>query len=229
MSDIRSADKVDALAIPPGNTAGWIFFWEGLGNLFPWNAFITASYYFADRFCGTPYEDTFENFFSITFTLSQTIGLALAIKYEDKIKLKHRVLFPLITYSTIFIITTLFVLFPMDGSLLFWLTLLSACICGLCGALLSGGLFGLAAIFPPKYTSNLMNGQALAGLTVSFSSIVTSLASDRIDVCSDDDLSDDGCGFSVNYSALAYFLIATIVLTSCIFAFIALLKLPITK
>ena len=29
----------------------------------------------------------------------------------------------------------------------------------LCRAILSGGLFGLAAVFPPRYTGTLMNGQ----------------------------------------------------------------------
>eukprot|EP01032_Pedospumella_encystans_P035825 gene35825-40525_t len=62
-----------------------IMFYEGVGNLFPWNAFITASNYYGARFCGTSIETTFENFFSITYTLSQTIGLALSIVYQKKL------------------------------------------------------------------------------------------------------------------------------------------------
>ena len=36
------------------------FFWQGVGSLFPWNAFITSSFYFRTRFCDTPYGHNFE-------------------------------------------------------------------------------------------------------------------------------------------------------------------------
>ena len=117
----------------------------------------------------------------------------------------------------------------------------------------------LTAYFPKEYTGALMNGQGLAGLTVALTSILTSLAQDRADVCEDDTgkgdptiatlsaacflvshrkivflLSlatgdDDSCIDSINYSALAYFSIATSVLVSCVLAFQVLKKLTITK
>jgi hypothetical protein len=37
-----------------------IFFLQGIGQLFPWNAFISASAYFSTRFCGTRYASSFE-------------------------------------------------------------------------------------------------------------------------------------------------------------------------
>ena len=39
-----------------GNIAYLICFYLGLGNLLPWNAFITASSYYTDRFCGIQYD-----------------------------------------------------------------------------------------------------------------------------------------------------------------------------
>lgn len=201
-----------------------IMFYEGVGNLFPWNAFITASNYYGARFCGTSFETTFENFFSITYTLSQTIGLALSIVYQNKLSLRSKVIYPLMCYSAVFLVSTILVTIQdIDPTLLFWLTLISCCLCGLFGAVLSGGLFGLGAMFPPVYTAALMNGQGVAGLTVAVASLLTSLATAPIDDCSDDNAGDDGdCTQSLDYSALAYFIIATLILASCIFAFLSL-------
>ena len=125
----------------------FILFWEGVGNLFPWNAFITASSYFAERFCGTYFEGEFENYFSITFTVSQTIGLALSIIYQDRITMRNKIVWPLLCYAVIFGVTTILVCIEnIDASLLFYLTLISAFMCGICGAILSAGLFGLGAM-----------------------------------------------------------------------------------
>ena len=57
-----------------------IFFWQGMANLFPWNAYITAAGYFVIRFCGSTFADSFENFFSVAFMVSQTILLVLCVK-----------------------------------------------------------------------------------------------------------------------------------------------------
>lgn len=160
-SAMSKSDYVPMVApLDIGSVAYFIMFYEGMGNLFPWNAFITASSYYAQRFCGTSFEDTFENYFSITYTLSQTIGLGLAIVYGDRLTLNQKVSIPLAFYSTIFGITTMLVAIQdINPTLLFYVTLLSAFASGSCGALLSSGLFGLGAMLPPAYTGALMNGK----------------------------------------------------------------------
>ena len=65
---------------------------------------------------------------------------------------------------------------------LFYFTCLSLAVVGICTALMSGGVFGLAGIFPQICTQALMSGQGLAGVIVSLSSIFTTLA-----VAPDDD------------------------------------------
>jgi hypothetical protein len=108
------------------NFVYFVLFWEGVGNLFPWNAFITASKYFAERFCGTSFEAGFENYFSITFCCSQTIGLAISILYQDKISMYHKIVYPLLCYSLIFAVTTALVTVEViSPTLLFYLTLFS--------------------------------------------------------------------------------------------------------
>jgi equilibrative nucleoside transporter 1/2/3 len=221
-----------AVPIDPQNIAYLIMLYEGIGNLFPWNAFITASGYYAERFCGTSMETTFENYFSITYTLSQTIGLALSLVFQDRFTLQQRIVYPLILWSMIFAVTTgLTLAVDIDPSLLFGVTLISAFLCGLFGAALSGGLFSLGAMLPPAYTGAIMNGQGFAGLTVSVSALLTTLAAAPIDTCDDDDLNkdDDECVQSISYSALAYFLIATLILLTCSMAYFYLKKMPFTR
>lgn len=205
-------------------------FWNiyQVGNLFPWNAFITASSYFAVRFCGSMFGDNFENYFSFAYTLSQTIGLAISVKYQNSLSLKSKITYPLIVYSLSFLVTTILVTIKTEANLLFGVTLFQTALCGVCGAILSGGLFGLGAIFPPAYTGALMSGQGLAGLIVSVSSVLTQLAASPIDDC---EITDDAeCdAFAVDYSALAYFIIATVLLGLCVVAYLVLQKLEYTK
>ena len=179
------------------------------------------------KFCGTSFSENFENFFSVSFMLAQTIGLTFAILYQHRIPLIKRIYVPLSVYAIVFLFTTTFVVIKMPANTLFFVTLLSAFLCGLCGSVLSGGLFGYAAVFPPKYTVALMSGQGLGGVTVSLASLFTIWATKRVDYCSDDDGGD--CEYSTDFSALTFFLLATIILVSCIVAFGVLEALPFSK
>lgn len=210
--------------------AYYIFVLEGLGNLFPWNIFITASSYFSNRLCGTPYEGNFENFFSFSLQLFQTLGLVLSILYQNSISYKTQILWPLVLYAVIFGLTTVFVVIDMSPSTLFFLTLTSTSLCGFFTAFLTGGLFGLSAKFPPMYTGAVMTGQGVAGLIVSISSLVTTIAGPSIDDCNDNanGADDTICEFKVDYGAFSYFLLATLVLAVCVALFYVLLQLPIT-
>jgi equilibrative nucleoside transporter 1/2/3 len=210
------------------DTAYFICFWQGLGNLFPGNAFITAAHYFSVRFCGTLFEENFENYFSVAFMISQTVGLALAAKYQGHVSLANRIIGPLCVIAAVFVMTTIFVTFDMEANLLFVLTLVSCFIVGASNAILSGGVFGLCADFPPQFTGALMSGQGLAGLTVSLASLVTIWAGAEVDLCSDDD--DGECeDHNTDYSALAFFSITCVVLGTCVLSFMALEKLPFTE
>lgn len=211
--------------------AYYIMLYLGVGNLFPWNAFITASTYYAMRFCGTSIEDSFENYFSLTYTLSQTLGLGLAILYQDRLTLNQKISKPLLLYSGIFGVTTILVLITsMDPFVLFGLTLLSAFLSGLVGAVLSGGLFGLGAMLPAAYTGAIMTGQGVAGVVVSASAVLTLYAGGNTTSCTDDESSEDEtCEQSVSFSALAYFLIATLVLLTCVVAFSSLMRMKFTR
>ena len=225
-------DKEETGPEDKGSAVFLIMFYLGLGQLLPWNAFITASGYFAQRFCNSKYENDFENWFSLAFTLSQTIGLALAVMYQNYFSLQFKITVPLIAYSIIFLINTILVLISISAGHLFAITMIGSLLCGVCGSVLSSGLFGLAAIFPTTYTGAVMYGQALAGLLISLASLFTTLAGNDKTVCNTTSVDNDevvDCLTSTNFSAMAYFLIATLVLVSCSLLFGILNKLEFTK
>lgn len=224
----------------PPQDAGYIvyfcMFYLGVAMLFPWNAFITASGYFETRFCGSSFANDFENYFSFLFTISQTAGLALSVLYQDRLTLHQKVVYPLVIYTILFMLTTILVTVPnIPGESIFYITAVCAGLCGICGAILSSGLYGLGAMLPPIYTGALMNGSGLAGLGVSIASFLTLwIASPPAQFCeikvikyvSDKSTS---CAYTLDFSALTYFLIATLVLITNLFAFLYLSRLPFVR
>lgn len=216
-------------------TAFIIFFVLGVGNLLPWNAFITASTYYKNRFCGTAFENSFESFFSMFYTVSQPIGLLATIFFKNKFTTKALVLYPLMIYTAIFILTTVLVLVPnIPQELLFSLTLISTFLCGLCAAVMNGGMFGLSGILPSVYTGALMSGQGLAGTAVSTVSIIivgitTNGKCSASDDASTDDNSTCDSTNAIDYGAFAYFLVSTICLGTCIVLFMRLLYLEYVR
>ena len=157
------------------------------------------------------------------------IGLLITLVYLEKVPLNTKVMYPLMSYCLIFFTITIMVVISMNGEVLFWLTLLLTFLSGLVGSVLSGGLFGMAAYFPPQNTGSMCSGQGLAGLVVSLSSIITISAGETANICTDDSIQEQICEFSVSYSALAYFAISTIVLVTCGYSFVQFLKLPYTR
>ena len=211
-----------------------LFLLLGAGSLFPWNAFITASAYFEARFCSTSFAEVFENVFSLTNSGSQILGLAIALRYGEKASLRLRVLVPLGIWLSLFALTAALVFVDderVGRTTLFSVTVLSVFAAGLCGACYTGGVFGLAARFPPAYTQAAMAGQGLAGVIVSLASIA-SLAAGRYDPgCAPAGGAADGADcapFSIDWSAFGYFLVSIAVLLACVFGYGALRRLPIT-
>jgi MFS family permease len=238
LSDVSlSFSRTSSSAAAPntGQTLTWvIFFLLGLGNLLPWNAFITASAYYKKRFCGAAFEDTFESFFSMFYTVSQPIGLILTLLYAQKYSMKTLVLYPLIAYSVVFILITILAgITTVKPEPLFLVSLLGISICGFCGAVMNGGLFALAGVMPSKYTSALMNGSGLAGFSISALSLLIVASDPTPRNCSNDDNSNDDDGScdtsTIDISALTFYSISSALLVCCIFAFLFLLRLDYVR
>ncbi|CAN0132042.1 unnamed protein product, partial [Phaeothamnion confervicola] len=192
---------------------------QGIGQLFPWNAFISATEYFGRRLCGTAYADNFENCFSVGYNLSGLAGLALAVRCQRLLRPRSRVLLPLALTALAFLVCFMLVLAPaVGGDALFLVTMVCIVASALAVAFLQSALFGLAGRFPPLYTQGMMAGQGIAGLVVALSSLLTTMAGPDATCLPHD---------TVDGSTLAYFGIAFATLVLCAGAFIFLERLPV--
>ncbi len=214
-----------------------IFCLLGVGNLLPWFVLTNAVLYYQNRFCGKPYQDSFESYYSVAYNIMQPVGLIFTLYYQDKISIQFLILIPLLVYTCLFVINTAIVLIPVvNATALFALTIITALFCGGCSAIMNGGLFGLAGMLPSQYTAALMNGQGFAGLLVSSLSFIVTASTSRKDICNDDDdsisKSDDStneCDKTVDYGDFIYFLVATIILLACVTFFQVLMRLDFVQ
>ena len=150
----------------------FIFLLLGAGTLFPWNAFITVNQYYSSRFCGSPYAGDYLAYYGFVFNLFEVATLIGCVMYGwDTVRA------PLYAFVVLFMVTaaSVFVSSATPASVFFF-TLCELGLVGILTALLSGGVFGLGAGFPPEYTQAIMSGQGLAGTVVSISEIGTQLA-----------------------------------------------------
>lgn len=190
-----------------------ICFLQGVGMLFPWNAFITATDYFSDRFNGTSYESSFSNYFTFTFQGVNIFCFALSLRFQHLFALNTRIIIPLLLQFIAFFLTTVMVKvdsISVDGFFLF--TMFTVIICGGCTAFYQGAMFGTCAVLPAKFTQSLMGGQALGGVIVSLASVFSLLGTDDSQL-----------------SAIAYFCVSVVVILACFITYFILIKLPIIK
>ena len=101
---------------------------------------------------------------------------------------------------------------------MFAITIPTCLIAGLLTAVLQGGVFGLAGMFPGAYMQALMAGQGLGGMGVSIAALVTTAASPP--TVGDPTYTD------VRWSTFVYFLVASVFSFVCVMGYLSLLKLP---
>jgi hypothetical protein len=195
-----------------------VFFLQGVGMLFPWNVFITASEYFHTRFKGTSFSNNFENIFSFCYSGANLFFMILLVNYAhlEIFNMRTTVAIPQIITATIFATTTAMVEITMTGNTLFTITTIFILLCGFTAALIQSGIFGLSGRFPPVYTQAVMSGQGVAGMSVS----IISLASILSTPCG----SATPNSHSIERASFSYFLASTIVIVATLLAFLALTR-----
>jgi len=175
----------------------------------PWNAFITPYDYFTELYEPFP----FEFILSIVFNYATVSFLFVSIKLGPKIPFTAQFVFGL---STFFITMFLVPFVPMmtsDRTTGIVLTLFFAFLTGIATATLFGATLGLAAMFPPTYTTAIMIGQGLGGVVVGLLRLVTKAA-----------IPDD-----VSVSTFLYFMVAAALMLACLIGYFVLIRLPYAR
>ena len=190
------------------NLVYYIFVLFGIGNLLPWNAVLTALDFFIQYFPG--YKPDFV--FGLTINCPNFVFNFLGIFYARYISLKTRIISG---FLGIFCLTISmpFVTRYVEEDTAWIIMLIIIVIYGISSSFAGGAVFGLAGVFPFKYTGAVMLGNGFSGLTMNALRMIW-LA---IFPPSDDNSSADNNAF---IGCLIYFSIASLIVIWCIFGFL---------
>ncbi|CAG8663488.1 13199_t:CDS:2 [Cetraspora pellucida] len=224
-NDISSQQEA-LLSIPPPKDryriVYFIFFLQGISMLLGWNVFITASVFFHSRFLGSPYADDFQNYFSVVNMGTTLLFLTYSLFTQTTENVSARLIFSLnlaaFTFFAMLVSTQFLELFTPTGY--FYFTITFVFLVGISTAFQHNAIFGIVALFPPKYTQAVMSGQGLAGLIMSLSQIISALAVER----SPNKIQVDE---SLTCSTFIYFLFAFAVILFSLISYFILIRLPL--
>ncbi|KAK7079056.1 hypothetical protein SK128_003325 [Halocaridina rubra] len=209
------------MAESKGNVVYACFVILGLGTLLPWNFFITAQSYWDYKFREVPADN--ETISSTERTSLQTLYVPMQVcfsqipnfvflfinsLYSDRIPQRIRLLTSLTLMIIFFAITTALTQVNTDTwqTGFFIITIIIIFLINSSGAIFQGGLFGVAGLFPERFMTAVMSGQAIGGVFASAARIISL-----------------SVGAADAISAFIYFMIAVVVmiLTICCYIFMS--------
>lgn len=176
------------MEISKGGVVYACFVLLGLGTLLPWNFFITAQSYWDFKFrhvaadnetvqqvertylqnLYVPMQVCFSQIPNFTFLFINTL-------FSHKIPQRVRLITSLTMMIIFFAITTALTQVNTDNfqTGFFVITIIVIFLINSSGAIFQGGLFGVAGMFPEKYMTAVMSGQAIGGVFASTARIVS--------------------------------------------------------
>ncbi|CAG8468358.1 9911_t:CDS:2 [Paraglomus brasilianum] len=166
----------------------WIFTLQGISILLSWNAFITASEFFYKEFEGSPFKDTFQNYFSIVSMVVNLICQSHALYQKTTVNLAKLVTVTLLVNVVVYILTTIStkVLDEFTSTSYFYFIITMLIIIAASNAYLQNAFFGLASSFPPLYMQAALSGEAIVGVAVSIVQLFSAWATEKSDLPSAD-------------------------------------------
>ncbi|XP_037882702.1 equilibrative nucleoside transporter 1 [Glossina fuscipes] len=191
--EILERDKDNDIFVSPDipadvwNYTYFVFCLLGIATMTPWNFFITAEDYWMYKFRNvslnvshaeladlSPLQKSFPCYLTITASISGTSFLVLNAIFGQRVPVRLKILGTLCVILLLFAITTAFVELNTDAwqELFFALTLFIVIILNVCSAIMSGGVFGVAGLFPSEYMTAMVSGQALGGILTALTFII---------------------------------------------------------
>jgi len=200
---------------------------QGVGTLFPWNCFISASVYYNLRLCGSPYEASFMNVLSFTFNGTGLMVLLLLLRIGQKYSQQKIIIVSISANILVFAFMLAMVLITdMSVSTFYGLTICGVLLSAASSAFYQGAVFAISASYAPIYTQAVMTGQAIAGVANAVVGILSALAEKP-----QPDLgSAVNCEvYKVDKGTLIYFSFACFVLVAALASYLVLLKMSNQK
>lgn len=242
---------VDKDPVDRFHAAFFIMYLQGIGVLFPWNAFITCTDYYDLRFAHTSVANSYESVFTTSFTL---VGLAsiVALQWvQEWVSIRSRVIGSLLTQTAVFTVAAALAIQPLllsdkdfdksiaaSGERTFGLLVGCLCVAGMAQAVLTGSLMAYASVFnSPRYFQAVNAGMGVAGLTVSLANFATVVSDAPSPPNGTQLLADTGsASAALNIQddrdtvrgAMLYFLFALALQLMCLASFWVIERLPYT-
>ena len=179
---LLNAAATSSAAVPPRDSfwlAFLILYLQGVGSLFPWNAFITKTDYYALAFRDSDYASSFESMITTTFTLVGLVTILGLQRVQDRSSPRVRVVGALSLMLVVFLVIFAFAAAPLrvppeelrsylrtSATPLFAVTVVCVATAGFAQAVLSGSLFTYATLYGrPTYLQAISGGMGVAGGT----------------------------------------------------------------
>ncbi|KAF8938673.1 hypothetical protein BGZ47_008468 [Haplosporangium gracile] len=163
----------------PYRISYWIMVIQGASMLLPWNVFITAQGFFKLKFTGSPYEDNFQNYFSIGFMGTNLLVVGSSILIQKQAPGTTHIIGSLLLNAAVFL--AILVSIQMDRNIdptnYFYFAMSMLSLSAISTSIVQNGMFGLASKFTGRHVQGVMLGQGLAGAGVAISQIVTQILS----------------------------------------------------
>ncbi|KAG0374749.1 hypothetical protein BGX24_010008 [Mortierella sp. AD032] len=219
----------------PWRLSYWIMVIQGASMLLPWNVFITAQGFFKLKFTGSPYEDNFQNYFSIGFMGTNLLVVGSSILIQKQAPGTTHIIGSLLLNAAVFlaILVSIQVDYTIDSTTYFFFAMSMLSLSAISTSIVQNGMFGLASKFTGRHVQGVMLGQGLAGAGVAISQIVTQILSPPKGSSYTDDLLAGGGGGrkskseGLEHSAFLFFMFALGYTLFAVLAQALLIRLPI--
>lgn len=166
-----------------------IFYLLGIGTLLPWNFFTNAKSYFMYKLRNTTMNETtwtdrpseynsmqanFESYLAIAAMVPNVLFMFLNTAATKLIAVHVRIIIATITMILMFVVTIVLAKVDTDTwqSQFLAITMGTVVITNAGSAVMQGGLFGLASMFPKEYTQAVMGGMGMGGVIASSTNIL---------------------------------------------------------
>ncbi|KAF9174907.1 hypothetical protein BGX21_008827 [Mortierella sp. AD011] len=176
---LRHTTVEDEPPSDPWHLSYWIMVLQGASMLLPWNVFITAQGFFKLKFTGSPFENNFQNYFSVAFMGTNLLVVGGSILIQKKAPDTAHIIGSLLLNAAVFlsILVSIQSDYTVDSTTYFFFVISMLSLSAISTSIVQNGMFGLASKFTGRHVQGVMFGQGLAGAGVAISQIVTQILS----------------------------------------------------
>ena len=146
-----------------------MLFLQGMGELFPWNAMLSA----VDYLLALYHEQKVMLWMTSVYSIFTLLALFILIKYGVYVSYIFKIYIPYALLIVLLIIVPLLYVVINDRQIEFYILLVLVAIMAVCTGCIQSALYGLSSKLPHHYMNTVISGSACAGLFINCLRILT--------------------------------------------------------